>query len=345
MRIRRSNLTVLFNRLYDAGHTSVSISHPSADIGELVTIDLEDRGRCTIRFDADRDDYAAATESVRSSHAEAVYDDLPEPDQYVKAIMASGVVPIANEAEVQQFLDRYGDPDLLAGHPPVVAGFDTNLLAWRIDEILGLRDAAGGIGYVNGFVLATGVRDELDWEHKCHDTDPFVDAFGDAYEEYWNQPLGATRIGRLGLLNYRKIRDIEEGAEIRSESGDEAIIRAYDDYDDTHRSDVLLFSNDRNFIERARSHTLLAQHVELPRELPDSAPATWRQAEFLLHLLAVVFGVLETPTTTVHGIWRGKDGADWQHERLKLDCRSSTLEPQIEADLSIIETYEDLEVR
>lgn len=51
-------------------------------------------------------------------------------------------------------------------------------MPWRIDRILGLNDPDEGIGYVDGFVLTTGVRDELDWDYKYHDTDPFEDAFG-----------------------------------------------------------------------------------------------------------------------------------------------------------------------
>lgn len=84
-----------------------------------------------------------------------MYEDLSDP-KYCKAVLASGIIPIANEDDVTAFVKRYGDPDLMAGHPPVVVGLDTNLTSWRIDEILGLRDPDDGVGYVNGFVLATG---------------------------------------------------------------------------------------------------------------------------------------------------------------------------------------------
>lgn len=259
--------------------------------------------------------------------------------------MSSGIVPIANHDEVANFIDRHGDPDLMAGHPPVVVGLDTNLVPWRIDEILGLRDPEASVGYVNGFVLATGIRDELDWDFKCHDTDPFVERFGDVYEEYWNQPLGSARIGRLGMQTYRKIRDIDQADEIESDTGDEAIVDAYDRYDDDRRSQILLLSNDRNFIERATGHTILGQHVDFPRDLPRTATASWREIEHLLYALAVVFGIVEVPTTTVYGVWRGKEGHDWREQRVKLDCRSPTLEPKLEADLSIVDSYEELEIR
>ena len=345
MRVQRRHLTTLLNRLYDRGDSRFSIRHPSEEVGELVSVDLGDPDDCTIRFTKRRDAYADARDDVRRSNPERVADDLPEPDQYVKAMMASGIVPIENLEEVRGFVARYGDPDLMAGHPPVFAGFDTNLLPWRIDRILGLRDPNEGVGYVNGFVLATGVRDELDWDVKCHDTDPYVDAFGPAFEEYWNQPVGSGRISRLGLLSYRDVRDIQQANEIECDRGDEAIIEAYDTWEANARGQILLFSNDRTFIERAHGHTILAQHVAVPRDLPRSTSASWREVEVLLYLLTLLFGVVELPGVTVHGVWRGKDGLDWQRERVKLDCRSTTLRPQLECDLSIAESYEETRVR
>ena len=55
-----------------------------------------------------------------------------------------------------------------------------------------------------------------------------------------------------------------------------------------------------------------------------------REVETLLYVLAVVFGVVEVPSTTVYGVWRGKDELDWQHERLKLDARSPKLDDALE---------------
>lgn len=345
MRIKREHLTVLLNRLYDRGDDEFTIEHPSSEIGELLRIELDDYDRCMVQFSTDLETYTAARQDIGRQYPERVFDDLPAANEFRNAVLASGILDPANIDEIRTFLNRYGDPDLMAGHPPVFAGFDTQLMPWRIDRLLGLHDPDKGLGYVNGFVLATGIRDELDWDNKCHDTDPFVDAFGDAYEEYWNQPLGSARIGRLGLLSYRRIRDIEQAVEIQSGRGDEEIIAAYDEYDREYRSDIILLSNDRNFVERARAHRLLGQRVDFPDDLPDKATATWRELETLLYMLAIVFGVLELPSVTVHGVWRGKDELDWQHERIKLDVRSPKLEPDLEGDLSIVESYEELRLQ
>jgi hypothetical protein len=342
MRVQRQHLTVLLNRLYDRGYDEFVVEHPSSEIGELLRIELDEYDACTISFETGIEEYTAARQDIGRQCPESIYEDLPAAEEFRNAVLASGILELANQDEIETFLDRYGDPDLMAGHPPVFAGFDTNILPWRVDRVLGLHDSDNGLGYVNGFVLATGVRDELDWDYKCHDTDPFVDAFGDSYEAYWNQALGSARIGRLGLLSYRRIRDIEQAIEIQSEEGDEAIIDAYDEYDREYRSDILLFSNDRNFVERAQAHRMLGQWVDFPNEFPDTATASWREIEILLYMLAIVFGIIEVPSVTVYGVWRGKDELDWQYERVKLDARSPKLKSKLEGDLSIVESYEEL---
>lgn len=345
MRVRRDHLTLVFNRLFDRGDDRFAIRHPCDEIGDLVTVELGDPGASTVRFDLDRDGYAVARNEAILAHGDPLETDLPMPDDYRNAVVASGIVDPANIDAISTFLDRNGDPDLMAGHPPVFAGFDTNLLPWRVDRILGLRDPDEGVGYVNGFALAEGVRDELDWDVKCHDTDPYVEAYGDVAEAYWNQPVGSGRISRLGLTAYREIRDIQQAAEIASDRGDESIVGAYADWQANVRGQVILFSNDRGFVERARSHTILAQVVELPAELPSSTPTTWRQLEVLVYLLTVVFGIVELPGLTLQGVWRGKEGIDWQEERVRLDCRSPVLEGAVEGDLSIVESFEELRHR
>lgn len=342
MRIKRDHLTLLLNAYLDRGDGTFSVEHPANEIGELLRIDLGSHDSSTVEFTTTIEEYAEARDEVRRSNPEAVARDLPEPDEYLKSVLSSGLLDIANLEAATQLLDRYGNPDLMAGHPPVFAGFDTNLMPWRIDRVLGLNDPEEGVGYVNGFVLATGVRDELDWDYKCHDTDPFEDAYGEEFDEYWNQPLGSARLGRLGQLTYRRVRDIEQAQELDSETGDEGIIDAYDAYNREHRAEILLFSNDRNFIEEAQGHRILGQRIEFPDELPGETAATWDEIELLIYMLSMAFGVIHLPNTTMYGVWKGKDNLDWQHERMKIDARSPELDAMLERDLSIVESYEEL---
>ena len=342
MRVRRRHLTALLNRLYEQGHTAISVAHPAHEIGELLRIDLDGYEESSVALTTTLEEYADAKTDIELAYGERVAADLPEPADVRNTLLGAELLPPANHEELETFLSRYGNPDLMTGHPPVFAGFDTNLLPWRIDRVLGLRDLEAGLGYVNGFVLATCVRDELTWENKCHDTDPYVEAFGPAFEEYWNQSVGAARIGRLGLLTYRNIRDIQQAAEVESGRGDAEIIEAYDAYDQERRSDLILFSNDKNFVERARTHRLLGQRVEFPGSLPDEVATDWDTIGQVLYLLAIVFGIITLPGVTIYGVWRGKDQLDWQHERLEVEARSPAIGDGLETDLSIVDSYEAL---
>lgn len=336
MELPRRHLTVLFNALYDSGTTEITVSHPSDEVGDLLSFELGDADDSKVSLPKNRDDYAEVRSTVNSRYGSPAVDELPEPQSVVNAMLAGGIVPPENQDEVQAFLDRYGNPDLTAGHRPVVAGFDTNLFPWRIADVLEL--CPGEDRTINGFALATGVRDELDWEQKRDDTRAIEEAFGSDFDALWNQPAGARREGRLGEKYYRHLRDQRYAEEVVTERGDAAIIEGYDAYQDEARKDVLLFSNDRDFVERARSHRVLAHRVELPGSLPRETEATWRAIQDTLYILTVLFGVLELPKVTLFGVWKGKGGQSWQNEELRIDCRSPKVEPLIERDRRILES-------
>lgn len=345
MLLPRWQLTVLLNSLYGAEEARFSVSHPADEIGSLVEIDLGAPEKSTVRFELDRDEYTTATTEISRKYGSPASAEVPDSNAYIRTAVASGVIELANTGEIEDFLERYGSPDLNAGHRPVFAGFDTNLLPWRIGDVLDLRES----GYwsrnptVNGFALATGVRDELDWDHKHSGDDAraLKEAFGPSFDNIFNQPAGANRQGRLGELHYRQLRDHQYADEVDTGRGDDAIINGYDDYLDESRKDLLLFSNDRNFVERARGKRILAQHVEFPRELPRKTTATWWECGDLLYMLAVVFGVVELPKMTLHGIWSGKEGSDWTDEHVRVDCRSPKISENLDRDKQLVDAWRD----
>lgn len=335
LQLQRTRLAVLLNALYDTGTRTVTVTHPSDHLGDLLEFDLADPSASPVRLVSDLDEYRSACDAVQRDHGDDVADELPDPRSYAAAFLAGGLIDPPNQEAIIEFLDRYGRPDLGAGHRPVVAGFDTNLLSWRIADVLGLQPGQESI--VNGFALATGVRDELNWDYKRSDTRPLEDAFGPEFEALWNQPAGDRREGRLGENYYRQLRDHRYADEVVSDTGDEAIVAAYDEYQTDGRKDVLLFSNDRNFIERARSHRVLAQRVDLPRELPSDVTGSWTAIQNTLYVLTILFGVLSLPKVTLYGVWQGKTGQAWHDETLQVDCRSPKIEPLIERDTTILQ--------
>jgi hypothetical protein len=334
----------LLNGLADLGTTRIPVAHPSDEIGELLEIRLDDSREATVTISKGRYTYEDAREDVERQYGQAAHDDLPDPQAYVRTLIAGGLFDVANREEIEQFLTRHGSPDLEAGHAPVMAGLDTNLFGLRMPAVLGLdpsrsRRRDGTRPPVTGFVLSSGVKEELDWYYKHHDTRELTDAFGEAFERLTNQPAGKNRSGFLGLYEFRELMAQRQTDAVESETGDEAIVESYREYADTHRKDVLLFSNDTGFVERATDAGVKAQKVAFPPDVPSETTVQWETLCSLLYVLAVVFGVVELPKVTLYGVWNGKDGTHWEGRELAFDVRSPKLKARLERDQQIVDAY------
>lgn len=336
---------ILLNALYDEGATSLPVEHPCDEIGELLQVSLENDGRASVRFTQGSMTYQDNRETVHTKHGEAAYQDLPEADTYTRIPVASGHIDLANHDDVLAFVQRHGYADLEAGHEPVVLGLDTNIIAWRLPAVLGIDSQSGrrdvrGRAPTNGYALATGVKEELDWHYNQHHTHELTAAFGPEFERLDNQPAGANREGFLGLYEYRRLRTTRTVDIVDSDRGDPEIIQAYRDFNDESRKTVILLSNDRGFVEQAVGEGVPAQHVNYPLDLPRTAIGSWTQAIDLLYYVAVMFGVVRLPKVTLYGVWHGKDGRHWQHEEVDIDCRSPNVEPRLERDSEILEVLD-----
>lgn len=344
MKITRQHITHLLNALYTEGVTTLSVAHPCEQIGELLEIDISDPVNTTVRFAQGALTYQDARDALHTQYDERIYEDLPDKNTYIRALVACGLVDIENQDAVQTFIKQYGYPDLDAGHQPVALGIDTNLFAWRMPDVLELDPErytdASGRRPVNGFALATGVYDELSWHFNHYETRVLEDAFGPEFARLDNQPAGANRQGLLGLFEYRRLRDHRYADTIKSETGDASIIESYAAYDQDTRKRVLLLSNDYGFIEMARNHGLLAKHVTFPVDIQRKVTVSWDELQDTLYTLSVLFGVLQLPKVTLYGVWNGKSGEDWQRRHIDVDCRSDRVETQLRRDRAITTEYE-----
>lgn len=341
MHLERRRLMVLLNALYDEGVDSIPVEHPCEEIGELVRLELEDDGEATVRFTQGTHTYQDNRETIPAKYGEPAYEDLPDAPTYTRAMVASGHVALANLEEIEAFVQRHGYPDLEAGHDPVVLGIDANIFGWRLPEVLDIDSETGtsdarGRAPTNGYALATGVKAELDWHYKQHNTHELTAAFGEAFARLDDQPAGSNREGFLGLYEYRRLLGERTVDIVHCDRGDEAIVQAYRAFNEESRKRAILFSNDRGFVERATENDVPAQHVDYPVDVPRKRPGSWTQATELLYYLSVLFGVLELPKVTLFGVWNGKHGRHWQDEQLDVDCRSPNVEPRLERDVAIL---------
>jgi len=345
MILSRNHLTVLLNGLYETGTRRITVSHPCDEVGELLQFDLGDPFESSVRFTQSLYEYNDARETVQRRYVQDAYDDLPDDSTYVRCLVASGVLDLHNRDAIETYVDRHGYRDLEAGHAPLVIGIDANIMPWRIADVLDIDHQQGkpddrGRSPTNGYALATGVKEELDWHYKQHQTSSLVAAFGEEFERLDNQPAGANREGFLGLYEYRRLMAERNIDVLESDTGDEAIVDAYHTFDAESRKEVLLLSNDFGFIDVAKDAGLRAQHVDFPQFLPDRSTATWDDFGSLLYHLAIRFGVIRLPGVTVYGLWNEKDGRHWQNEELVIEARSPKVAPLLERDRTIANAFD-----
>lgn len=345
MILSRDHLMVLLNALYETGTRRIPLSHPCDDIGELLRFELGDPFQSPVRFTQSLGEYSDARETIQLQYPSEAYDDLPDESAFVRCLVASGVLDVQNRDEIEKYVRRHGYRDLEAGHAPLVIGIDANIMPWRIANVLDLDHQQGkpdeqSRSPTNGYALATGVKDELDWHFKQHQTPSLVAAFGEEFKRLDNQPAGDNREGFLGLYEYRRLTADRNIDILESGTGDEAIVEGYRRFEADSRKEVLLLSNDFGFIELAEDTGLLAQHIDFPRSLPNRSTGTWDDFGSLLYYFAIRFGVIRLPGVTVYGVWNGKDGRHWQKEELIIDARSPKIEPLLERDRAIAQAFD-----
>jgi hypothetical protein len=214
MELTRQQLPLLLNALYEQEQRTITVEHPADEIGELLRVQLDDARESTVSVTMGAMSYQSALEEIERNYGETVRKELPNSSAYVKAIVASGLADIRNRDEVDKVVSRYGYQDLQEGHPPRYAAFDTNLLPWRMHDVLEidpeLYSDDEGRAPVNGYALPEGVDTELSISHRYGaDAMPasrLVEVFGDEYGRLTGQPTQDNRETRLGLREFRRLR-------------------------------------------------------------------------------------------------------------------------------------------
>jgi hypothetical protein len=350
MEFARDQLPVLLNALYELDQRSIAVTHPAEEIGELLRIELEDTTEGTVTVTTGAVSYESALDDIQRAYGSAVREELPNSAAYVKAVVASGLADIRNRQEVETTINRYGYQDLQEGHPPRYAGFDTNLLPWRMHDVLGIdpelySDEKGRVP-VNGYTLPAGVETELSisyrYGQKAMPAARLADAFGSEYARLAGQPTEDNRETRLGLREFRRYRETRPHDIVSSDTGDTNIIDGCLDYYADEPTGVILFSNDYGFIDEARAQKIPAVHVDFDIDLPRQLIGTWDQIATLLYELAVTFGVLTLPKATLYGVWKDKDQHNWQREEIDIEPRSEKLATILNRDKAIVEEYSQL---
>ena len=347
MILGKDALTLLLNAYYELDERTLPVKHPADEIGELLTVELGDPEASSISISTGALSYDEALEVIEREYGSRVRKELPDPPAYLKTFVASKLVDIRNRDEVNKFLNRYGYQDLQDGHPPRYAGIDTNMLPWRMHDVLEidpeLYGDSEGRNPVNGYTLPEGVDEELSISHRyggdAMDADQLATSFGDECTAFAGQPNEANRETRLGLREYRRLRETRPHDIVASDRGDDAIIEGCVEYYEAEPTGVILFSNDFGFVDAAREQKIPAVHVDFDIDVPQHLTGSWDRIATLLYMLAVIFGVVILPKATIYGVWESKQPRHWQQEALKIEPRSDKLHTILERDKPIVDSH------
>lgn len=191
---------------------------------------------------------------------------------------------------------------------------------------------------MNGYAVVTGVRDELyDYggNEKIQNTHELEEELDSRFGRLYNQLKGSPREMKLGSLYYRDLNYELYTEEIRSDRGDANILAACEEFHDSKAYDLLMFSEDSEFIEQAQTRRVPSHLIEFQRTLPRRATVSWDDLAVTLYLQAILFGILDLPGVDVYGVWQGKKGQNWKDHELRLDCSSPKIYEklrQVDAD-------------
>lgn len=336
-KITRHQLPILFNALYSIGDRSLSVDHKSDDISTLYKIELERGEPARIRFSNGVDEYERERSQVERLHGEQAHSELPDGRSFVGAFTAS-VLEFENQDEISEQVDPYRNRRLEHGNAASLAVFDTNLIQYWPGHQLGVApELENGL---NGYAVVTGVRDELmnfEGNPKIQSTHDLEEAFGREYSELYNQPKQTPRQLHIGRQYFNRLRRKLYTEKIRSDTGDNNITAACENFHQTGGFDLLLFSNDAGFISAARAREIPAILVDLPDTFPRTMKVNWEDAATALYLHTVQFGTLELPKIDLYGVWPRKRPHDWETDTLAVRCRSPVAEKQFDRYMTLMD--------
>lgn len=279
--------------------------------------------------------------------------EIPTFSGFRGIIYASGILKPLHWKEISKEILEEVDRDPLKGMKPIFMSFDTNALVKCRYTFISwfLRKSTPPSRYTRkpGYVLAGGVVRELEnsFEEKYRESD--LSAMNRAFktnreiiDELINQLRLRDRTFRLGHVEHKEMSSNEYYEEEGSERGDTKIISALKSFSMKKNVDVMVYSEDTDFIEKATSNKLIAKRLDTPTEVPHSIEdLNWNDILQLLQVTAISYGALGITggdtKIKLFGIWRGKKGENWNRRDLKIKTHNETLKTFLEKNLEILE--------
>jgi len=337
-------ICILLNAFYRGGSASFDVYSPllshrlfSVELGR----DLPSAKVSNILSpDRYEDAYAKAT-----GFNPSLKQEIPTFDYYCFVLLASSVIqPTGWNTSKETLISNLGR-NPLKGQKQVFVSFDTNALINRCYHLVSKTIKKEDASLKCGYVLSSGVIDELsNFDRKYSKED--LAALGktitdrDALEGFTNQLKLESRKFRIGFVETKVMSTKEYFEKADGESGDNHIISSLDTFQRNKNVDILVFSEDSDFIDRAAAKRLGTIPINRPAKLPESAEIDWADLGQLLYVSAAIYGNLRIQgpvKARLSGIWAGKKGEDWNTESVLVSTENSEAVKFIDLSLAILD--------
>nr|MDO8080121.1 hypothetical protein [Candidatus Freyarchaeota archaeon] len=274
-----------------------------------------------------------------------VMGEIPTYRCYLDMFLASGVYKPKDWTRIEKTVLDELRRDPLRGERPVFISFDTNAFVRRYYTLVSSLLASNRLRA--GFVSSKGVLAELepfDDKYQASDIFQLGDALrveSDVLDAFLNQLKLGCRLFRMGFVEYRKMSIREYFEELRGGRGDLQILGALQKFSKERNVDLLVFSEDEAFTDRATALKLKGIRLDRQEEPPMSTEVDWEDVAQLLYTAAITYGVIGITAKTrakIHGVWRGKKAEHWNTETLKITTENPELQKFLETNQKVLQT-------
>ncbi|MBU1005095.1 MAG: hypothetical protein KJ561_04665 [Nanoarchaeota archaeon] len=302
MKIKKEDLIGLFNELYLDNQKIINVKYAGKTIF-MASLDKNVRVRSIISKDE--------VELLKQC------DEMPSYEDFKVCFYTSNVLKWKNQEAVLKKVAKEINREPYKGDRKIYLSFDSCTLRHRSNAVI--RQLLYNIHKFVGIVIPQGVIDEVKgWDNKYKEVEELSKHVYDA-RKFLGQLTLNSRKTKIGYYEARSILKSMYAVKIESEPKDEKILASLKKFQKDNDSDILILSEDANFVEMAQSDGIHSELIIQQKELPISVECTWGEFGSLIYYTAIIFGAIKVNHKKILGIWPGKTPDEWYEKVVDVD--------------------------
>lgn len=300
MILKKEKLVGLLNEMYLKGSKNIQIRYANMN---LCRVELGKK--VTFQYFIDEKSY------------ESPLDEMPTFQDFLLCFQASNVLKWNNQDEILKQLEKEVSRNTYHAEKKLYLSFDTCSLSHRDNNVI--YSFLWSVKKFPGIVMSTGVKKELkDWDKKYKNTDELKTKVYSANRFVGQLMLDARRV-KIGTSEYRRLSKSPYTIEVESDNGDENIIESLKKHQQEKNVEVMVLTEDTNFVEMARDEGVHSKLIIQQRKLPLRLECSWEKLCDWIYVAAIIFGAIKVGNAWIYGIWTGKEPKNWYNNELNVE--------------------------